>query len=191
MADEWPPPPGLSAFWSAAGDADVDPDAQLAALAARLELAGASAAGAGPSLPPSLVPPQLPPSLYAPDGLSGYGVPLYSAFPGAYGLTGPGYADVPPPPPPRGRRPQQAPLAPAAEVNYNKIITKKLASATQFHQVSVWMEGGGRAFGGDKNDEDPPCRAGRAPVGTQSAARPPLASPQRRRGDDARTLLDC
>ena len=136
MADEWPRRPGLSAFWSAAGDTNVDPDAQLAALAARLELAEASASGAGPPLPPSLVPAQLPPSLYAPDGLSGYGVSLYSAFPGAYGLTGPGYAGVPPPPPPpRGRRPQQAPLAPAAEVNYNKIITKKLASATQFHQV--------------------------------------------------------
>jgi len=166
--DGWPPPPGggLQDFW-ATGEPTDDTDAQLAALAARLELAQAAAAApvhapvGAPHAPHLHAPPE--PRLRQFAGARAYPSTSYAG--GVPAVPGGGHGYAPPAPyrhdgPVRGhhhhRPPAPLPPPPPTEVNYNKIITKKLASATRFHQV---RGDGGEGQGENKHTTwGRPCR---------------------------------
>ena len=148
-----PPDPygGLQDLWAAgAPPPEEDPPPELAALAARLELQAAQLGGANPAYFPHVAS-----SLAHYDALTGpaadlgLGAGLGGGQFGTHGYSVPPqvrYAHPPRGPGAGGRGARGRGLAaPQGEVNYNKIITKKLASATQFHQVRTrgWRGGGG------------------------------------------------
>lgn len=152
---DWPPDPpdpygDLQGLWAAGSfPLDDEPGPELAALAARLGVhAGTANAAASPYPVYDAAALAHYDALAGPGGDLGLGAglapPPFGARP--YGVP-PQVRYAPPPrgPPPGPRPPRgRAPPPPHGEVNYNKIITKKLASATQFHQARV---GGWRGIG--------------------------------------------